>query len=215
MRSPFQHLRARSDSNDTWWRLLSSKPAKVAFTGLIVVLLLTGLWRQTASVSGAGWPRAPSAPPTDAPPVAHPDKGRLHLLIPATSSNADLCKLMLSAQILGYPTPQLINHGATEDLEDPYKQHIAKVEGILTHLEHLDVSSEYATDLVLILDGYDIFLQLRPDVLVKRYYDVCEAADARTREQYGDTLFHDHDMRQTIVFGPDKICVSCPRCPPR
>lgn len=93
--------------------------------------------------------------------TAHPErpKGRLHLLIPATSSNSDLCKLLLSAQILNYPTPILINYGAQEDM-DEYVQHLAKVEGILKYLEHVETSSEYAEDLVLIVDGYDVWFQV-------------------------------------------------------
>lgn len=165
MLSTFPKLRARSDFNNTCWRLLSSKLVKVAITSLVVVLLLVGLWRVTASDPWSGTQQAASVGKSeskeDAATVAHPDKGRLHLLIPATSSNSDLCKLLLSGQILGYPTPQLINYGDTEDLDDPYKQHIAKVEGILKYLEHLETSSEYSTDLVLILDGYDLFLQVR------------------------------------------------------
>lgn len=137
--------------------------------------------------------------------AVHPNKGRLHLLIPATSSNVDLCKLVLSAQILGYPTPVFINFGDAEE-EDAYIQHLAKVEGILSYLDQLETNSEYGEDLVFIVDGYDLWLQLRPDVLVKRYYAINQEADALTEAQFGTDLFHEHDMRQTIIFGPDKIC---------
>jgi hypothetical protein len=37
--------------------------------------------------------------------AADTPQGHLHLLVPATSSNAELCKLLLSCQILGYSTP--------------------------------------------------------------------------------------------------------------
>ncbi|TKA66941.1 hypothetical protein B0A55_10721 [Friedmanniomyces simplex] len=132
--------------------------------------------------------------------------GRFHLLVPATSSNSDLCKLLTSAQILDYPTPVLINFGGPENA-DGYVQHLAKVEGILNYLDALPVlSEEHGEELVLIVDGYDVWFQLRRDVLIKRYYALNEAADARTRESYGEDFFKEHDMRQTIVFGPDKIC---------
>ena len=49
-------------------------------------------------------------------------------------------------------------------------------------------------------------IQLRPDVLIKRYYEWQQAADSRARGKYGDTLFKDHDSRHTILFGPDKLC---------
>jgi hypothetical protein len=212
MLSHFQHMSLRGKSNDIWWQLLSSKLIRVALTTVVILLVLGGLWQRTASGSRDIWPHpfrlVATTPSENAALVAHPGKGRLHMLIPATSSNTDLCKLLLSAQILRYPTPQLINYGDAEDLEDPYKQHLAKVEGILEYLEKLHASTEYSQDLVLIIDGYDIFMQLRPDVLIKRYYEVIEAADARTRARHGDTLFHKYDMRQTIIFGPDKLCVS-------
>lgn len=43
---------------------------------------------------------------------------------------------------------------------DEYVQHLAKVEGILKYLEHVETSSEYAEDLVLIVDGYDVWFQV-------------------------------------------------------
>ncbi|SMR60769.1 unnamed protein product [Zymoseptoria tritici ST99CH_1E4] len=138
-------------------------------------------------------------------PIPDPPKGRLHLLIPATSTNSDLCKLLLSAQILGYPTPVLINYGDHEE-KDPYKQHLGKVEGILKYLEQIESNDEYAEDLVLIIDGFDVWFQLRPDVLIQRYYDINAAADARAVATYGQELVDEHDIRQTVIFGPDKIC---------
>jgi hypothetical protein len=133
---------------------------------------------------------------------------RLHLLVPATSSNADFCKLLLSAQILGWPSPILINWAHPEE-KDPYKQHIAKVQGILDYLYTIEPAGQNATyqeDLVLIIDGYDVWFQLRQDVLIRRYYDIIRRADERTIKDYGEELFREKDMRQTIVFGPDKIC---------
>lgn len=133
-------------------------------------------------------------------------KGRLHLLIPATSSNGDLCKLLLSAQVLGYPTPVLINYGDHENATDPYKQHITKVEGILSYLEQIETSQDFVEDIVLIVDGFDVWLQLRPDVLLKRFYAINAAADARAERLYGEELVRKYNMRQTVIFGPDKIC---------
>lgn len=79
-------------------------------------------------------------------------KAGLHLLIPATSSNPEFCKLLLSTTILGYPTPILINYGAKE-APNPYVQHLAKVETLLHYLNRLKPISN--DDIVLILDGYD------------------------------------------------------------
>lgn len=197
----------------SWKRTLTSKLARTIYTallffGLVFVFLS---WQGHAS-------RAPvqSVPVSESKPEepqleyhptngVHRDKGRLHLLIPATSSNIDFCKLLLSAQILGWPTPILINFGATEDA-DPYVQHLAKVEGILNYLEQQNEVSPDTEDLVLIIDGYDIWFQLRPDVLIKRYYESNRAAHKRYVEQYGEDLVKEHDIRQSVIFGPDKLC---------
>jgi hypothetical protein len=90
-------------------------------------------------------------------------------------------------------------------------------QGLLDYLDDIEDSSDGSEeDLVLIVDGYDVWFQLHRDVLLRRYYVANEAADNRTRQMFGDQLFKEHDMRQTIIFGPDKICwpidLSRPAC---
>lgn len=138
------------------WRLLSSKPAKLIATGLLAVsfaLVWLLVFRKSHHATGP-IPQIISDIQHLHVPQAQPLKGnaRLHLLVPATSTNPDLCKLLLSAQILGYPTPVLINYGDHEAW-DAYVQHLGKVEGILQYLDQLETSDEYAEDLVLIIDG--------------------------------------------------------------
>ncbi|KAM3420437.1 hypothetical protein BST61_g3710 [Cercospora zeina] len=198
------------------WRLLSSKVAKVVAT-TIVASLVAWLWirgfrpsqfyRSTLPHTSSPLAALGDATVQDSPLDQHAPvgKGRLHLLIPATSTNSELCKLLLSAQVLGYPTPVLINYGDHE-ATDGYVQHLAKVEGILRYLEKLEGSEEYQEDLVLIIDGYDIWFQLRPDVLLKRFYAINAAANARMIERYGERTFAEHEMYQSVVFGPDKLC---------
>jgi hypothetical protein len=139
------------------------------------------------------------------PPGPKHEKGRFHLLIPATSSGRDLCKLLLSTQILGYPTPVLINYGAAEDA-DPYVQHLAKVEGLLNYLEKQESANPDTEDLVLIIDGYDVWFQLRPDVLIKRFYESNKQAYKRLVDQYGTEIVKTNNMKQSVIFGPDKLC---------
>jgi hypothetical protein len=146
-------LRASLARDGFLWSFLSSKVARSIFLGVLAIALLV-FWRRDEAIFHI-------EPTQDAQAhLPQSTKGRLHLLIPATSSNADLCKLMLSAQVLGYPTPILINYGGLEDPDDPYKSHLAKVQGFLTYLENLETSTEYAEDLVTIVDGYDIWFQV-------------------------------------------------------
>lgn len=126
--------------------LLTWKPTRVLIVSILSVL---------AIFSFVYRPSRRASPPLSIQNATLPGKARFSLLVPATSSNPDLCKLLLSGQILDYPTPILINYGATES-EDPYVQHLAKVEGILKYLDHLERSDEFAEDLVLIVDGYDV-----------------------------------------------------------
>lgn len=199
--------------NATWKRTLTSKLARAVYTaffffGLVFVFLSwQGHGRSAPIESAPASENKPEEPqlqydPTNGVPR---EKGRLHLLVPATSSNIDFCKLLLSAHILGWPTPILINFGATEDA-DPYVQHLAKVEGILKYLEQQHDTSPDTEDLVLIIDGYDIWFQLRPEILIKRYYESNRAAHKRYVEQYGEDLVKEHDIRQSVIFGPDKLC---------
>ncbi|KAI6839692.1 hypothetical protein KC367_g3675 [Hortaea werneckii] len=193
-------------------RFLSSKPARVTCAVVVAfgLLLLSGSLyaghgNRSSAAAAAANTVVDALQEEKTALSSSAQKGRFHLLIPATSSNQDLCKLMLSAQVLGYPTPVFINFGHPE-AEDAYIQHLAKVEGILDYLDRLENDPEYKEELVLIVDGYDLWFQLRPEVLLKRYYALNEEADKRLRVTYGDTVARAHDMRQTILFGPDKIC---------
>ena len=198
-------------NGSTPWHILSSKAVRSAIVLILLATLLFAFfqYRPPALVTDPALDVADNlanAISEGAKSVAAPRKGRLHLLIPATSSNPDLCKLLLSAHILGYPTPILLNFGDVEDHDDPYVQHLAKVQGIHEYLQKIKTSSEYGEDLVLIIDGYDLWFQLRPDVLIKRYYALNKAANQRTAEKYGHDIVARNDMRQTVLFGPDKIC---------
>lgn len=126
-----------------------------------------------------------------------------HLLIPATSSNKGLCQLLLSGVVLNYPPPVLINWDAVED-ENPYKQHLAKIDTILHYLK--EFPPEKDNDLVLIVDGFDVWFQLPPDVVIRRYFETMRIQNERLVSTYGAEVVKKHDMRQTVLFGPDKLC---------
>ncbi|CAK4022156.1 Hypothetical predicted protein [Lecanosticta acicola] len=190
--------------------MLPSKAFRTAVTALVACSVFLILLWGTGAVPNL----RPSLKDTVEKPIGdrltefvppEPGKGRLHLLVPATSSNDDLCKLMVSAQILGFPSPVLINYG-DDEAEDPYVQHLAKVEGLLEYLDKIEDSSEYDSDLVLVVDGYDVWFQLRPDVLIKRYYEAIKEADARAVQVYGKETVENNSITHTVLLGPDKVC---------
>ncbi len=131
--------------------------------------------------------------------------GNLHLLIPASHGDPNLCKVLLSAAILGYPSPVLINFGETYD--DPGLvaggSHLAKINGVHSYLASLDETHDQ--DLLLLVDGYDVWFQLRPDVLVKRFDQINQQANRRIQSELGRAAMQ-HNICQEIVFGCQKRC---------
>lgn len=129
---------------------------------------------------------------------------QFHFLLPATASNVNFCKLLLSAAVTGYPNPILLGwqgHGQYNGSES----HLFKISETLAYLDDLPPSSD--NDLVLVLDAYDIWLQLRPDVLIKRYYTAIEKANNRLKEEgIHSAEYGGAKVQQSILFGPDKIC---------
>ncbi|RDW87233.1 hypothetical protein BP5796_02927 [Coleophoma crateriformis] len=138
-------------------------------------------------------------------PVKATPSSSLHFLVPATSSNHNLCKLLLSAAILRYPPPILINWGALEDKENAYVQHLAKVETILKYLDTL-VAKGKKDDLALIVDGFDVHFQLPPEVMLQRYFEANAAAQRRINLQVGADTAISHGLKQSVIFGHDKLC---------
>ena len=130
-------------------------------------------------------------------------ESQLHLLVPATTSNKYLCQLLVSAAALNYPVPTLINWGAPEN-ENPFIQHLAKVSKLYKYLKTFPAGKD--NDLVLIVDGYDVWFQLRADVLIRRYFAIKKAADHRIALDLGPSMAHNNDVRNTVIFGPDKAC---------
>ena len=82
--------------------------------------------------------------------------------------------------------------------------HLGKIDTVLAYLK--EFSEEQDDDLVLIIDGYDVWLQLPPEPLIRRYFKVIDEQNERVRSIYGPDVAKEHDFRQTVLFGPDKAC---------
>ncbi|KAF2159229.1 hypothetical protein M409DRAFT_71216 [Zasmidium cellare ATCC 36951] len=126
------------------------------------------------------------------------DPANLHLLIPASAPDPNFCKAVLSAGILGYPAPVIIDvdEGSDAGL-------YTKLSGVKNYLKKLDTSHD--EDLVLLVDGYDIFMQSRPQTLIDRYFGINVNADERIATQLKGAA-EDNDIRQEIIFGAQKRC---------
>ncbi|MCJ1282628.1 hypothetical protein MMC26_001953, partial [Xylographa opegraphella] len=138
-----------------------------------------------------------------------------HVIIPASASNERLCKTLVSSFLLNYPPPTLVNFGEifTGDNWDN-GSHAGKIKGVYNFLS--GNSQVYDDDLVLVIDGYDVWFQLPPEVLVKRYHTLIKDANQRLRKKYGtatNKVTSEGTIRsgirsyeQTVVFGADKLC---------
>jgi hypothetical protein len=173
-------------------------PPRMRFTatisGIFILVLIIGLFttsHESATVSFSKGPSKTSNP-------------QFHLLLPATSSNVNLCRLLLSAAITGYPNPIFLGwegHGQYNGSES----HLFKISETLAYLGSLPPSAD--NDLVLVLDAYDIWLQLRPDVVIKRYHTAIEKANNRLKSEGIHSIDHGGAIiKQSILFGPDKTC---------
>ena len=109
---------------------------------------------------------------------------------------------------------------------DPAKQeglwgggtHLLKISKVLDWLQNLP--PERDDDLVLMMDAFDIWFQLRKEVLVKRYHRINAEANARIRKRMGRAASIE-GIKQTIVFASGKRCfpneihtVACWPLPP-
>ena len=137
-----------------------------------------------------------------------------HLLIPATESTPGLCKTILSSFMLSYPSATLINYGKKFD-DDHWDKgtHAGKIRGVFDFLK--DESKVKDDDLVLVVDGYDVWFQLPPEIMIRRYHAMIVEANKELRKRYGSVTdgkpgdgTSDQVQRYTqkVIFGADKLC---------
>lgn len=131
-------------------------------------------------------------------------KPHFHLLLPATATNLNFCKLLLSAAITGYPEPIVLGwegHGQYNGSES----HLFKISETLAYLNRLPSTAD--DELVLLLDAYDIWLQLPLEVLIRRYHVAIDKGNVRLRSEGTYGAHHGGaQVKQSIIFGPDKTC---------
>ena len=108
--------------------------------------------------------------------------------------------------MLGYPVPSLINWNESIQ-HDEWRAngtHIAKITGILRYLDGL--RPEKDDELVVVVDGYDTWFQLRSDVLTSRYKEINRGVLDRTLGWMGSIAVAAEDITQGILFSAQKNC---------
>lgn len=124
--------------------------------------------------------------------------------MPAEKDSDAFCKTTLSAMILNYPPPTIVNLKRRFDNDDERER-----QTLAETLHFLD-DDKYVQDedLVLIVDAENSWFQLPSDVIIQQYAKVLEDGNARLLKQYGRDQDGHQKVNQTIVFGANKICVG-------
>lgn len=137
------------------------------------------------------------------------------IVLPAQTPSPNLCKVVASAVALGYPAPVIVNWQSEQDteLERDARSHLSKITGVLEFLEWATRNTTTGSsrleegDLVLMLDAYDVWLQLPPDVLLRRYFAANHKAnELLARKQ--SSLARIGLSRQTILASSQKRCYA-------
>lgn len=106
----------------------------------------------------------------------------------------------------GFPPPALINWDVEYNEENLVGggSHLAKITGMAAWLSTLPSRQDH--DVVLMVDGHDIWFQLGPDVLIARYLDINRRADDRLARKLRLGASDVGRTRQSIIFGAQKRC---------
>lgn len=127
---------------------------------------------------------------------------RLHLLIPSPDLNRELCKAALSAKVLHYSTPTLVRWDPTE--ESSQANTLRRMTAVRNHLEN--IARHDGNDTVVLMDSISTWFQLRPETLLKRYYDINRSAMERLALSMGPKMVAQDGIRQSIVFSASPNC---------
>lgn len=112
---------------------------------------------------------------------------------------------MLSAAILGYPSPTLINwaRDLPEHLKEKNREKApSMVEGVNQFLTKLDTSHD--DDIAIVLEGESL-IQLRASTLVERFFSINNRANERLRKDWGKYAAR-NNIRQEVLIGAQKEC---------
>jgi hypothetical protein len=127
-----------------------------------------------------------------------------HLLMPAERDTNPFCKTTLSAMLLNYPPPTVVNLYTVFESEE--QRELDTINSTLHYLGNEKLVQD--EDLVLIVDGQQSWFQLPSDVIVTQYKRLLKDANLRLLKRYGVNEDGFQRFNQTIVFGAEKMCQS-------
>ncbi|CAG8960626.1 hypothetical protein HYFRA_00013504, partial [Hymenoscyphus fraxineus] len=155
-------------------------------------------------------------------PTKPSPKPNFHLVV-TTSDGPDglhtpyrrnLCKCLLSAAVLNYPPPVLVNYdrNLTQRRNVTQKGELRNVQDIYDFLSSKEVGD---SDLVLIVSE-ETWFQLPPAITIKRFLRANQEASARLQEEYGKLAGGNSTPKyeQNVIFGAAKVCAYEDKCDP-
>ncbi|KAG9254759.1 uncharacterized protein F5Z01DRAFT_736471 [Emericellopsis atlantica] len=139
---------------------------------------------------------------------------KLAIILPIDRPSPDLCKLIMSAVALGYPSPVIVNwqRDFHTDTEGVGASQLAKITGTLDYLNWAtskdtpSVDQLDDDDIIIMLDALDVWFQLPPDVLLNRYFTALQEADQRLQNEHNMTA--EDSIHHTIMIAAQKGCFS-------
>ncbi|RDA89712.1 hypothetical protein CP533_2522 [Ophiocordyceps camponoti-saundersi (nom. inval.)] len=121
----------------------------------------------------------------------------------------NLCKTLLTLTLLSYDAEIVAWGGKDDDAAlRGGGSHNAKITSVLDFVndETRRKRPGFEDELVLMVDGYDVWFQLPPQVLVARYHAVLQDEKKRVRQRMGEKAYEDSQVNPAVVFGAGKRC---------
>lgn len=126
----------------------------------------------------------------------------LHLIVPTPEINSELCKTILSAEVLQYSTPTVARYDTHG--QDARANAQSRMKAVRDYLATL--VSDHGNDTVILLDGANTWFQLRPEVLIKRYYDINRRANNRLAATIDFEVMRNESSRPSVIFSAASEC---------
>ena len=201
------HIRAKSNVT----------PPSVVKTprGYRIIAIVFTLWLCFRSLSQYDWSVPHWKPPkndSEWPEEPVVKNRRMALVIPINIPSPNVCKTILSATVLGYPAPIILNWKENHQDISHWElgRCLPKIPGMVHYLDAVmhpnatDLEKLEEDDLVLMVDGRDVWFQLPVEIVISRYHEINRRANERLRKQWKGK--GPMPMKQTIVAASERNC---------
>ena len=190
---------------DRWQIFCLSKTRRFITLGIAIGLLLLLLAYTSLSTS---------QPQLQLSETPERNTQTLHLAIPTPDFHPELCKTVLSAEVLHYSTPTLIHWDAVD--QDPQASTQRRMTAVRDYLNKL--LEHHGNDTVILTGSESTWFQLRPEVLLKRYYDNNRQGNERLAASMSPAKMLEESIEQTVIFSASSECgttsaIECSRVP--